>query len=162
MHVSTTGKVVFTAKNKQLEDASDYLEGLQYGDLFFDEEDDSLVLTLEDNMDLNGKDAIVEFVSMLYKEFKQKINVHMIGSMNAIDANGCQKFECQCNKNYLRYRETDWDDELCVDEDLSYEEFEEENYIDVDEDEYDEYMHRAHEGISNDGKDVYGDWEYIE
>jgi hypothetical protein len=162
MHVSTTGKVVFTAKSKLLEEVADYLENSQYGDTFFDDEENTLIITIENNMDLDGKEAVLDFVSAIYKEFGQKLSIHMLGSMNAIDDNGSQKFECQCNKNYLRYRETEWNNALEVDEDLSYEEFEEENYVDIDEDEYDEYMHRAHEGISNGDKDIYGDWEYIE
>jgi hypothetical protein len=162
MHVSTTGRVVFTAKNSILEEVADYLENAQCGESFFDDEEDSLILTLEDNLDLDGKDSIVRFVSDIYNEFKNKLNIHMIGTMNAIDGNGRQKFECQCNKNYLRYRETEWDDALEVDEDLSYEEFEEENYVDIDEDEYDEYIHRAHDGIKDNDYHIYGNWEYVE
>jgi hypothetical protein len=81
--------------------------------------------------------------------------------MNALGSDSKKKFECQCNKNFFRYRDTEWSD-FEIDEDLSYEEFEEENYVDVDEDEYEEYVHRAHEGIKGDNGNIYGDWDYVD
>lgn len=162
MHASTTCKIVFSATSERLEAAGDYLEKLQRGEYFMDEDNESLVLMLEEDLEITNKDDVIDFIEKLYKKLKKKVDIHALGTFNAIGTNKTQRFECQYNKNFFRYRETDWMTDFEIDEDLSYEEFEEENYVDVDEDEYDEYVHRAHDGISNDGKIAYGDWDYID
>jgi hypothetical protein len=145
-----------------LEAATDYLDKLQCGEYFMDDDNESLVLMIEEDLDMSTKEDVLRFVEKLYKGLKKKISIHALGTFNAIGTDSTQKFECQINKNFFRYRETDWHKDLVVDEDLSYEEFEEENYVDVDEDEYEEYVHRAHEGIADDDDDLFGDWEYID
>lgn len=162
MHASTTCQIVFTASAEKLEATMDYLEKLQRGEYFMDEDSESLVLVIEEDLYLTCKDEIIRFVEKLYKKLKKSVSVHALGAFNAIGSDMVQKFECQCNKNYFRYRETEWCNDLNVDEDLSYEEFEEENSIDMDEDEYEEYVHRAHEGIRDNNKDSFGDWDYID
>jgi hypothetical protein len=162
MHATTTCRIVFSAPIDSLEAAMDYLEKIQRGEYFIDDDNESLVLMIEEDLDLNGKDDIIRFVELLYKKMKKKVSVHALGTFNAIGSNATQKFECQYNKNYFRYRETEWRTDIVVDEELSYEEFEEENYIDVDEDEYEEYVHRAHEGIGIDTNSSFGDWDYID
>jgi hypothetical protein len=161
MHASTNCKIVFSATSERLEAAVDHLDRMQRGDYYFDDETNNLVLTIEEDFDLTNKEEIIKFIERLYKRFNKKIDIHAIGTLTAIGSEAHQKFECQCNKNFFRYRETEWSD-FEIDEDLSYEEFEEENYIDIDEDEYEEYVHRAHEGIKNNGSDIYGDWDYID
>lgn len=161
MHAATTCRVIFSGSNEQLEKVMDYLDRIQRGEYFLDDETENLILMIEEDLELSNKEDIIAFVDRLYKRFKKRTNIHAIGTFNAISSNMSQKFECQYNSNFFRYRETDWS-HFEVDEDLSYEEFEEENYVDIDEDEYDEYMHRAHEGIRNDEDDLYGDWDYID
>ena len=161
MHASATIKIVFSASSDKLDKVVEYLEKMQRGEYFFDDETESLELTLEEDLELFGKEEIIAFIDRLYKRFKKKVDIHAIGTLNAISSDAHQNFECQCNKNFFRYRNTEWSD-LEVNEDLSYEEFEEETYADIDEDEYDEYVHRAHEGIKDNDSDIYGDWDYID
>lgn len=162
MHASTTCKIVLSGTSERLEAAADYLEKLQRGEYFMDDEDEKLILAFEEDMDLSGKEDVLALIEQLYKKLKKKIDIHAIGTFIAVGSDLQQKFECQCNKNCFRYRESEWSNDFEIDEDLSYEEFEEENNIDIDEDEYEEYVHRAHSGISNDGGSTYGDWEYID
>ena len=160
MHVTTTGRVVFTSKSGDLEFAAEYLEQDPRGEVFFDD-DGTLILMLEDDADLDGKDRIVEFLAQIYNDLDQEIDLHMIGVMTAVDSDCSQSFEAQCNRNHLRYREADVDYAMDINEGLSYEEFEEENNLDIDQDEYDEYVHRAHEKMRDDDREMYGDWEYF-
>jgi hypothetical protein len=162
MHASTTCQIVFTASSDKLEMAMDYLEKLQRGEYFMDEDNESLVLVIEEDLYLTCKEDIIRFVEKLYRKLKTNVAIHALGTFNAMDYDSHREFECQYNKNCFRYRETEWGSDLKVDEDLSYEEFEEESNIDMDEDEYEEYVHRAHEGIKDNNKDSFGDWEYID
>jgi hypothetical protein len=162
MHASTTCKILLSGTSDKLELAADYLEKMQRGEYFMDEDNESLVLRFEEDLDMASKDDVVDFIEMLYKKFKKKIDIHALGTFNAIGSDAQQKFECQCNKNFFRYRETEWGTDFDIDEDLSYEEFEEENGIDVDEDEYEEYVHRAHDGIVSNSGNSFGDWEYLD
>lgn len=162
MHASTTCKIVFSATSDRLEAAMDYLDKIQRGDYSMDDEDENLILTIEEDLDLTGKEDVIAFIDRLYKKLKKKVDIHAIGVFNSLSSDAHQKFECQCNKNYFRYRDTEWSTDYVLDEDISYEEFEEENYIDIDEDEYEERILRAHEGIRDEGSDVYGDWDYID
>lgn len=161
MHSTTSCKIVLSASSEKLEAAVDYFDRIQRGEYFFDEETDNLIVVFEEDMELSGKEEMITFIDRLYKRFKKKIDIHAIGTFNAIGSDLSQRFECQCNKNFFRYRDTEWSD-FEIDEDISYEEFEEENYVDIDEDEYEEYVHRAHEGIRNSDSDIYGDWDYID
>lgn len=161
MHAAATCRIIFSAPMEKLEKIMDYLEKIQRGEYFLDDETENLELIIEEDIELSNKEDVIAFIDRLYKRFKKKANIHAIGAFNAISSELSQKFECQCNSNFFRYRETDWS-HFEVDEDLSYEEYEEENYMDVDEDEYDEYMHRAHEGITDDSDDIYGDWDYVD
>ena len=162
MHATTTCRIVFTAPLDQLEATMDYLEKTQRGEYFLDDDNESLILMIEEDLDLSGKEDIINMIEKMYKRLKKKVAIHALGTFNAIGSDATQKFECQYNKNYFRYRETEWGNNFVVDEELSYEEFEEENYVDVDEDEYEEYVHRAHEGIRSDSGDSFGDWDYID
>jgi hypothetical protein len=162
MHASATCKIVFSASMDSLEAAMDYLDRIQRGDYSIDDETENLVLIIEEDLYLSNKEDIIAFIDRLYKKFKKKIDIHAIGTLTAIGSDAHQRFECQCNKNFFRYRETEWSADYVLDEDLSYEEFEEENYVDIDEDEYEEKILRAHEGIGDDSDDIYGDWDYID
>lgn len=161
MRATATCRIIFSGAMEKLEKVMDYLEKIQRGEYFLDDETETLELMIEEDLELSNKEEIIAFVDRLYKRFKKKVNVHAIGTLNAINSGLSQKFECQYTSNFFRYRETDWS-HFEVDENLSYEEYEEENYMDIDEDEYDEYMHRAHDGIQNDEDDVFGDWDYID
>ena len=161
MHASTICQIVFSATNDKLEATANYLEKMQRGEYFMDEEGESLVLYIEEDLDLTGKEDILNFIEKLYKKLQKMVDIHALGTFNSLDSDAHQSFECQYNKNFFRYRETDWQSDLAISENLSYEEFEEEGYVDMDEDEYEESLHRIHEGIENEG-DVYGDWEYID
>lgn len=161
MHASATCRIVFSASMENLEKVMDYLEKIQRGEYFVDDETENLELMIEEDLDLSNKEAIIAFIDRLYKRFKKKVNIHAIGTFEAIGSELSQKFECQYNSNFFRYRETEWS-HFEVDENLSYEEFEEENYIDIDEDEYEEYMQRAHQGVEDDSGCIYGDWDYID
>jgi hypothetical protein len=161
MHASTTCKIIFSASEERLEKVADYLEKIQRGEYFFDEETENLICSIEEDFELTNKEEIISFIERLYRAFKKKVDIHVIGVMNAIGSDSSMKFECQYNSNYFRYRETDWSD-YEIDTDLSVEEFEEENYIDVDDDEYEEYVHRAHDGFGHGDDEIYGDWEYLD
>ena len=162
MHASTTCRIILSAPMDKLEAAMDYLDRIQRCDYSIDDETENLILTIEEDLEIANKEDVIAFIDRLYKKFKKKVDIHAIGVFNAIGSDAHQKFECQYNKNYFRYRETEWSTDYALDEELSYEEFEEENYVDMDEDEYGERLLRAHEGIGDDSGDIYGDWDYID
>ena len=162
MHASATIRIIFSAPDDRIEAAADYLDKIQRGEYFFDDETGNLVLMIEEDLEISNKERVIAFVDRLYKRLRGGVDIHAIGMFNSISSSMHQMFECQYNKNYFRYRDAKWSSDYVLDEDLSYEEFEEENYTDMDEDEYDEYIHRAHKGIRNDDDDVYGEWDYID
>ena len=159
MHTITTGKVIFTAKETVLNRIADYCEREQFGDLFFEDDGENLTLTLDDNWSEDDKDGVIEFMRLLNKKFP-KAKITMIGTISTLESDESKQFECRCSKDYIKYRETDWTFGQEPDEDLSYEEFEEETNIDLDEEEYQEYVHRAKEGIETTHR--FGEWEYFD
>ena len=162
MHRTINGKVLFIANDAILEKIADYCENKQFGDIFVDDESGNLILTLEEDWMHGGKEVVMHFVEKLYKKFPNA-QMHMVGVISDMEAERSKNFECQNKGDSIRYRETDWSYEALFDEDMSFEEFEEENYVDVDEDEYEEYVHRAKEGIRSDEDDnPYGEWEYLD
>ena len=161
MHATTTCRIAFFAESDKLESVIDYLDRLQRGEYFFDEDAESVQLIIEEDFELACKDDIVDFIEKLYRGLRKRVSIHAVGTLNAIESDVSQNFECQCNENMFRYRSTDWSN--CeIDTRLSYEEYEEENNIDIDEDEYGEHLLRAHEGIRDNSGEMYGDWEYVD
>jgi hypothetical protein len=152
---------MFTADEKTLDKIADYCDKKQFGDVFLDDESDDLILTLEEGWSHGGKERVMNFVSQFHKRFPAA-QIYMIGTINDEEADRVKSYECQSKGDYVRYRETEWLYDSLFDEDMSCEEFEEENYVDVDEDEYEEYVHRAKEGIRADDGEMYGDWEYLD
>ena len=161
MHATTTCKFIFRGSSERLESAADFFEKQQRGEYFFDEED-NLVLVIEEDLEMCDKEAVISFIEKLYKRFKKKIDIHALGTLYSVTTDAQQRFECQCTKHHFRYRETEWSNNLDVSEGLSYEEYEEGSHMDIDEDEYDEYVHRAHDGISNNSGNTFGDWDYLD
>ena len=162
MHRTINGKVLFAGDYSLLDKIADYCDDKQFGEIFMDDESENLILTLEEDVMRGDKEVAMNFVSKLYKRFPNAA-IYMIGVIHDTASDKNKNFECQGKNDYVRYRETEWSYEALFDEDMSCEEFEEENYIDVDEDEYEEYVHRAKDGIrSEEDGNSYGDWEYLD
>lgn len=162
MHRTINGKVLFAGDDFLLDKIADYCDEKQFGDVFVDDESNNLILKLEEDWMRGDKEVVMSFVSRLYKKFPD-VHIYMMGVIHDTAADKNKNFECQGKNDYVRYRETEWSYEALFNEDMSCEEFEEENYMDVDEDEYEEYVHRARDGIlSEEDENPYGDWEYLD
>lgn len=163
MHATTNCRIIFSGQLTKLEDVMDYLERTQRGEYYLDDDTENLVLNIEEDIAVSDKDTVIALIDKLYKRFKRAVNIHASGTFNAIESDSTQRFECQYTKNFFRYRESEWSDiNDNIDATLSYEEFEEEYCVDVDEDEYEESRHRAHDGIRQHSDNIWGDWDYID
>ena len=154
MNITIEGKVVFSSDIDTLEDVVDFVE--QYGEVFLDDNSETLTLTLEEEWEQNWQDRAIDLIN----EFNDNITVDKITLLYSVcdhDSGRVKQFECQWKKEYMRYRDTDWDYDGVVDDDISYDEFEEEGHIDMTEEDFEEYVHKK--GNNN---RIYCDWEYLD
>ena len=128
MNTTILGKAIFYADIDTLETISDYME--QLGEFYLDEAAESLTLTLEEEWTEDWKQRAIDLI----EEFNQNITVDKISLIYTIqdhDSERVKSFECQWKEEFLRCRDTDWDYDGVVDDDISYDEFEEEGHAEA-------------------------------
>ena len=155
MNTTILGKAIFYSDIDTLESISDYIE--QLGEFYLDESTETLTLTLEEEWEEDWRQRAIDLI----EELNKNVSVDKISLINTIqdhDSERMKKFECQWKEEFLRCRDTDWDYDGIVDEDISYDEFGEEGHIDVSEEDFEEYVHKKGENKSS----TFNDWEYLE
>ena len=155
MNTTILGKAIFYSDIDTLESISDYIE--QLGEFHLDESTETLTLTLEEEWEGDWKQRSIDLI----EEFNQNISVEKISLIYTIrdhDSERVKNFECQWKEEFLRCRDTDWDYDGVVDDDISYDEFEEEGHTDVSEEDFEEYVHKKGKKKHS----VFNDWEYLE
>ena len=155
MNTTVTGKAIFYADIDTLETMSDYME--QLGEFYIDESSESLILTLEEEWEEDWRQRAIELI----EELNQNVSVDKISLIYTIqdhDSERVKKFELQWKEEFLRCRDTDWDYDGVVDDDISYDEFGEEGHAEVSEEDFEEYVHKKGKKKSS----TFNEWEYLE
>ena len=153
MNITTTGKILFWDESDILDDLVDYCE--QYGETDLDDSNNILTVLLEENWDQDWQETGIELVKELH-EYVPSSKISLVYSVHDHDSERVKSFECQYKNEMIRYRDTDWVYEGYVDDDITYDEFEEEGHVEVAEECFDDYVRQKTKS------DSYSDWECVD
>lgn len=153
MNTTTTGKIVFWDDLDVLDDLADYCE--QYGEIDLDDSNKILTISLEENWDQDWIETGIDLVKELH-DYAPSSKILLSYSVYDHDSERIKSFECQYKNEVIRYRDTDWYYDSCVDDDITYDEFEEEGHTEVDEEYFESYIHKKNK------PDGYSDWECVD
>lgn len=152
MHIASNSKLIFCNISDIVDDVIDYCE--QYGEFDFDEDSEVLTLILEEEWVQNWEETYVDFIKDIHSDLPTA-NIMLTACLFDHDSERMKHFECQYKNDYIRWRDTDWSFEGVIDNDLTYDEFEEEGHMEVAEEDFEEYKHK-HSFLD------YSDWNYVD
>ena len=110
---------IFKGKKGLLESIATYCENKQIGEVFFDEEDESLTLNIEEGFLENGKESVINLVKTFRRKFSAA-NIFVLGFISSTEGDEAMEYECHCKNGDIKYRETEWMYSAEIDEDFSY------------------------------------------
>lgn len=130
------------------EDITNAFEELRCDIIDFIDSDDSVyVIEIEDDYDIGSVQDLFNILLPLSENLTGS-TFNVKGTLFSQEDNEYCDFEMEISEDIARYRETDWYVDDVIDDDLTYEEYEEEGYNNIDEEDFQTYSHKKNKNGS--------------
>ena len=140
------GQIVIKSSQFSMEEISDICENIGVMELDYSESNESkYIATMETNYDIDSVESLIELLAPLIEV--EDVDVLIKATFTKEELHESMDVEVKCKDDDKQYRETQWYVQEIIDSDLTFEEYEEEGYNDMTEEEFDIYSHNAKSGV---------------
>lgn len=160
----TKASILIKSENYSIEELASICEDYGLGEIDFADEDTvAYKINSEENYDISSAEDVSQWIQPLIENFE---DIHWIfcGTFLNQEQNEYLDMEIEYKKGSMRVRETDWYVEEVIDDDMTYEEYEEEGYHNISEEDFDNYSHKKNKSgsreVSTKGK--FGRWRSLD
>lgn len=132
------GQLFIKTSQFSMEEISDICENIGSMELDYSESDDSkYIAEMETNYDIDSMEALIEMLQPILE--MEDVDILIKTTFTKEELHESMDIEIKCKNGESQYRETEWYVHEVIDSDLTFEEYAEEGYNDMTEEDFDTY-----------------------